>query len=97
MTVKGDGNLWCALVLSIVLAISCASAPVASGSENPADTVYTNGFVYTADSHHSVFQALAVIETLVRVLVLTVRIKNLIETQEKSTCGSVSMSEANSS
>jgi hypothetical protein len=49
------------------------------------------------DDPASVFHALAVIETLVRVLVLTVRIKNLIETREKSICGSVSMSEANSS
>ena len=44
----------------------------------------------------SVRQALAVIETLLQVLVLTVRIKTLIEDREKSTCDSASMSEANS-
>jgi hypothetical protein len=49
------------------------------------------------DDPASVRQALAVIETLMQVLVLTVRIKNLIEAREKYTCGSVSMSEANSS
>ena len=49
------------------------------------------------DDPASVREALAVIETLMKVLVLTVRIKNLIETREKYTCGSVSMSEANSS
>ena len=41
-------------------------------------------------------QAFAVIETLLRVLVLTVRIKTLIKSREKPTCDSVSMSEANS-
>jgi hypothetical protein len=49
-----------------------------------------------ADDPASVRQALAVIETLMRVLVLTVRIKNIIENREKSTCDSVSTSEANS-
>ena len=49
-----------------------------------------------ADDPASVRQALAVIETLMQVLVLTVRIKNIIESREKSTCDSVSMSEANS-
>ena len=44
----------------------------------------------------SVRQALAVIETLMRVLVLTGRIKTLIEAREKSTCDLASMSEANS-
>ncbi len=44
----------------------------------------------------SVRQALAVIETLMQVLVLTVQIKTIIESREKSTCDSVSMSEANS-
>jgi hypothetical protein len=44
----------------------------------------------------SVRQALAVIETLMRVLVLTVRIKTLIEGREKSLCDSASMSGANS-
>ena len=44
----------------------------------------------------SVRQALAVNETLMQVLVLTVRIKNIIESREKSTCDSASMSEANS-
>jgi hypothetical protein len=48
------------------------------------------------DDPASVRQALAVIETLMRVLVLTVRIKTIIESREKSTCDSVSMSEANS-
>ena len=42
----------------------------------------------------SVRRALAVVETLMRVLVLTVRIKRLIESGEKSTCDSASMSEA---
>jgi hypothetical protein len=49
-----------------------------------------------ADDQANVRQALVVIETLMRVLVLTVRIKNIIENQEKSTCDSVSTSEANS-
>ena len=44
----------------------------------------------------SVRQAFAVIEALMRVLVLTVRIKTLIEDREKSTCDSASMSETNS-
>ena len=44
----------------------------------------------------SVRQALAVIETLMRVLVLTGRIKTLIEAREKPSCDSASMSEANS-
>jgi len=48
------------------------------------------------DDPASVRQALAVIETLMQVLVLTVRIKTIIENQEKSTCDSLSMSEANS-
>ena len=41
-------------------------------------------------------QALAAVETLMKVLVLTIRIKNIIESREKSTCDSVSMLEANS-
>jgi len=49
-----------------------------------------------ANDSASVRQALAVIDTLMKVLVLTVRIKNIIESREKSTCDSVSMSEANS-
>ena len=48
------------------------------------------------ESPTSVRQALAVIETLMQVLLLTVRIKNVIESQEKPTCDSVSVSEANS-
>ena len=44
----------------------------------------------------SVRQAFAVIETLMRVLVLTVRVKTLIESREKSLCDSASMSAANS-
>src|SRR5664280_2116110 len=44
----------------------------------------------------SVRQAFAVIETLMRVLVVTVRIKTLIEDREKSLCDSASTSEANS-
>ena len=44
----------------------------------------------------SVRQAFAVIGTLMRVLVLTARIKTLIEGREKSLCDSASMSEANS-
>jgi hypothetical protein len=46
-----------------------------------------------ADDPATVRQALAVMETLMRVLVLTVRIKNIIECREKSKCGSASMSE----
>ena len=38
------------------------------------------------DDPASVRQALAVIETLMRVLVLTVRIKTITESREKSTC-----------
>jgi hypothetical protein len=48
------------------------------------------------DDPASVRQAFAVVETLMRVLVLTVRIKTLIEGREKSTCDSASTSEANS-
>jgi hypothetical protein len=44
----------------------------------------------------SVRQALGVLETLLRILVLTVRIKTLIEDGEKATCDSASTSEANS-
>ena len=44
----------------------------------------------------SVRQAFSVIETLMRVLVLTGRIKTLIDAREKSTCDSASMSAANS-
>ena len=47
------------------------------------------------DDPASVCQALAVMETLMRVLVLTVRIKTIIEGQEKTTCDSALMSEAN--
>ena len=42
----------------------------------------------------SVRQAFAVIETLMRVLVLTVRIKTLMENREKSPCDSASMAGA---
>jgi hypothetical protein len=48
------------------------------------------------DDPASVRQALAVIDTLMQVLVLTVRVKSIIERRERSTCDSVSMSEANS-
>ena len=44
----------------------------------------------------SVRHALAVIDTLMQVLVLTVRVKNIIDRREKSKCDSASMSEANS-
>jgi hypothetical protein len=47
------------------------------------------------DDPASVCQALAVIETLMQVLVLTLRIKTIIEGQEKPTCDSALMSEAN--
>lgn len=49
-----------------------------------------------SDDPASVRHALAVIETLMRVLLLTVRIKTIVESGEKSKCDSVSMSEANS-
>jgi len=49
-----------------------------------------------ADDPASVRQALAVIETFMQVLVLTVRVKNIIDRREKSKCDSASMSEANS-
>jgi hypothetical protein len=49
-----------------------------------------------ADDLASVRQALAVIETLLQLLLLVVRIKTIIESEEKSECVSVSMSEANS-
>ena len=49
-----------------------------------------------ADDPASVRQALSIIGTLMQVLVLTVRIKSIIESREKSTCDSASMSEANS-
>jgi hypothetical protein len=44
------------------------------------------------DDRATVRQALATLETLMRVLALTVRIKNIIESREKSTCDSVEMS-----
>jgi predicted amidohydrolase YtcJ len=59
MTVKRAGGWRCTLAL-IVLAILCASLFVAMSGKEPADTVFTNGFVYTEDSHHSVVQAVAV-------------------------------------
>jgi hypothetical protein len=43
----------------------------------------------------SVRQALAVVETLLRLLVVTAEISKLIEAQEKTACSSASMSEAN--
>jgi hypothetical protein len=49
-----------------------------------------------ADDPASVRKALPVIETLMQVLVLVVRIKTIIEGEEKSICDSASMSEANS-
>jgi hypothetical protein len=48
------------------------------------------------DDSASLRPALAAIGTLMQVLVLAVRIKTIIESREKSTCDSVSMSEANS-
>ncbi len=48
-----------------------------------------------ADDQSSVRQAFAVVETLMQVLVLTVRIKTIIESREKPTCDSASTSEAN--
>jgi hypothetical protein len=45
-----------------------------------------------ADDPASVRQALAVIVTLMQVVVLTVRIKTIIESREKTTCDSVSIS-----
>jgi hypothetical protein len=44
----------------------------------------------------SVRQAFSVLETLMRVLLLTVRVKSLIEGREKTPCDSASTSEANS-
>ena len=49
-----------------------------------------------ADDPASVRQALSIIGTLMQVLVLTVRIKTIIDSREKSICDSASMSEANS-
>jgi hypothetical protein len=48
------------------------------------------------DDPDSVRQALSVIETLLRVLVLAVEIKQLVEPEERATCASASMLEANS-
>jgi len=45
-----------------------------------------------ADDQTSVSQALTVIETLMQVLVLTLRIKTIIESREEPTCDSASMS-----
>ena len=47
-----------------------------------------------AQDPESVRQAFAVLQALLRVLVLTVRIKTIIEEREKQTCDSASMSEA---
>jgi len=49
-----------------------------------------------SDDPDSVRQALAVIETLMRVLVLAVEIKQIPELEEGVPCASASMSEANS-
>ena len=48
-----------------------------------------------ADDQANVRQALTAIETLMQVLVLTVRIKTTIQSREKTTCDSALMSEAN--
>ena len=48
------------------------------------------------DDPDSVRQALATIETLLRVLVLAVEIKQVADPEERATCASASMSEANS-
>ena len=51
---------------------------------------------FRPDDANSVREALAVIETLLRVLVLAVEIKQLVEPEEGATCASASMSAANS-
>ena len=48
------------------------------------------------ENPESVHKALTVLKTLMRVLVLTIQIKNLVEEREKQTCGLASTSEANS-
>ena len=48
------------------------------------------------EDQESVRQALTVLRTLMRVLVLTLRIQNLIDEREKQVCDSASMSEGNS-
>ena len=61
-----------------------------TGARRRRNPTSSSPFVQTIERR--VRQALAVIETLMRVLVLTVRIKNIIESREKSTCDSVEMS-----
>ena len=60
MTSKGTRARGRVLALSILFAFVCVSAAPAAALERPADTVFTDGFIYTADSLHSVAQAIAV-------------------------------------
>ena len=64
-----------------------------SGQETPEPNLI---IPLRVDDPASVRQALAVVETVMRVLEFTVRIKTIIESREKPTCDSASMSEANS-
>jgi predicted amidohydrolase YtcJ len=60
MIPKGPRLRWCMLVLLFLPA--CVHLPLGAGSERQADTVFTNGFIYTADSRHSTAQAVAVLD-----------------------------------
>jgi hypothetical protein len=44
----------------LALGIVVAAAHLAFAADKPADAVFTNGFIYTADSRHTVAQAIAV-------------------------------------
>jgi|WetSurSiteA1Bulk_404760.scaffolds.fasta_scaffold02495_3 predicted amidohydrolase YtcJ len=60
MTFSGARIWWRGLVLSFLLA--CVYFSLGAGNGQPADTVFTNGFIYTADSRHSIAHAIAVLD-----------------------------------
>lgn len=51
---------WCAHTIFTSLAILAFAAGAFGDSINPADTVYRNGVIYTADAHDSMQEALAI-------------------------------------
>jgi len=57
MSAKQTRSRYVAIIFQILFSILLGLLP---GAEKPADTVFTNGFIYTADSRHSIAQAIAV-------------------------------------